>query len=110
MCSQHGVWHQGTRRFRGAKNFSGKIFRLGERRQKTRESLGTEMTLRISARVTGRMMSVDSDGRVWEEASFEKEIDEFDFRSVAFDEMARYVSGNFQQTVGVYLQERIYGC
>lgn len=56
------------------------------------------------------MMSVDSDGRVWEEASFEEEIDEFDFRSVAFDEMAGYVSGNFQQTVGVYLQERIYGC
>ena len=56
-------------------------------------------------------MSIDSDRRVWEEpASFGEEIDEFDFRSVAFVEMAGYASGNFQQTVGVYLQERIYGC
>lgn len=55
-------------------------------------------------------MSIDKNKRVWEEASVRGEIDEFDFRCVTFGEMARYASGNFQQTVVVYLQERIYGC
>lgn len=50
-------------------------------------------------------MSIDRNRRVWEEASFGEEIDEFDFRCIAFGVTARYVSGNFQQTVGVYLQE-----
>ena len=68
------------------------------------------MTPRTSARAMGRMTSVESNGSIWEGASFGEEIDEFDFRSVAFGEMAGYASGNFQQTVGVYLQERIYGC
>lgn len=36
-----------TRRDRWASHFNGKILRLGERIQKTRESLGTEMPLRI---------------------------------------------------------------
>lgn len=101
----------GTRIASGGPSISVKNFQAwGKERWKTRESLGTEMMLRIQARADVRMMSVDSNGRVWEEASFEEEIDEFDFRSVAFDEMAGYVSGNFQQTVGAYLQERIYGC
>lgn len=55
-------------------------------------------------------MSIDRNRRVWGRASFGREIDEFDFRCVAFGEMAGYASGNFQQTVGVYLQGRIYSC
>lgn len=54
------------------------------------------------------MMSIDRNRRVWEEASFGGEIDEFDFRCIAFGAMAGYASGNFQQTVGVYLQEDIW--
>lgn len=50
----------------------------------------------------------NDESRVWEEASFRGEIDELDFRHDASGEMAEYTSGNFQQTVGVYLQERVY--
>lgn len=80
----------------GGSSISMENFKTCGMRQKTRQREGTEMTLRTKARVTRRVMSTYRNRRVWEGASFGGEIDDFDFRCVAFGEMAGYASGNFQ--------------